>query len=128
MQGEGLRFVPSKVEGLRNVKEVAVYPDRLEVLLAGHWKPIRFADIAQWPYPARLRRWLSRFGYRPTGLPVGERDWFHPPAERFFRFYADPPVVVFLPDEPTDTDYGSSLFRRVQDVILKGGFSTWDLG
>ena len=51
-------------------------------------------------------------GLRPDFLMVGERDWFHPPSERFFRFFTDPPVVVFMPDEQADTEYGSTIFRR----------------
>ena len=38
------------------------------------------------------------------------------------------PVVVYLPDEPAETDYASTLFRHVQEVLLEGGFNTWDLG
>jgi hypothetical protein len=126
--GGGLRFVPSRVEGLPDVTEVGVYPDRLELLSAGRWVSFRFADIAEWPRPAFLWRWLARLGWRPSRLPVGERDWFHPPSERFFRFSTQPRIVVSMPDEPAETSYGSTLFRRVQDVIQEGGFSTWDLG
>jgi hypothetical protein len=71
---------------------------------------------------------LARLGWRPRWLPVGKRDWFHAPSERFFRFDTRPSIVVYMGDEPTDTDYGSTLFRRVQDVMLEGGFNTWDLG
>jgi hypothetical protein len=124
----GLRFVPSRVEGLTDVTEVTVYPDRLEVISAGRHVSIQFADIAAWPRPAFLWRRLARVGWRPRWLPVGERDWFHPPSERFFRFYTKPRLVVYMPDEPAETDYGSTLFRRVQDVLLEGGFNTWDLG
>jgi hypothetical protein len=127
-EGGGLRFVPSRAEGLPAVTEVAVYPDRLEVLSAGRWVSFRLADIAVWPHPAFLRRWLASLGWRPRWLPVGERDWFHPPSERFFRFYTRPPLVVYMPDEPPETNYGSTLFRRVQDVMRAGGFDTWDMG
>jgi hypothetical protein len=122
-----LRFTPSRVDGLRGVTEVAVYPDRLELLAEGRWVSFRFAEIAAWPRPRLLWKWLSRLG-RPVRLPVGERDWFHPPAERFFRFFTEPPIVVYLPDEPEGTDYGRTLFRRVQDVMEEGGFWTYDLG
>jgi hypothetical protein len=127
-EGEGLRFIPSRVEGLPDVTEVAVYPDRLELLSAGRWISLSFAEIASWPRPAWLWRGLARFGWRPRWLAVGQRDWFHPPAERFFRFYTKPPIIVYMADEPYETDYGSTLFRRVQDVMLEGGFSTYDLG
>ena len=71
---------------------------------------------------------LARAGLRPRWLPVGERDWFKAKSERFFRFYTWPPIVVYMPEEPAEADYGSTLFRRVQDVLLEGGFVTWDLG
>ena len=36
--------------------------------------------------------------------------------------------MVYLPGEPEETGYGDTRFRRMQDVILAGGFSTWHLG
>jgi hypothetical protein len=122
-----LRFVPSRVEGLPHVTETAVFPDRLELCSAGTWVTFRFAEIAAWPRPAWLWRLLSRFGWRPKNLPVGERDWFHPPKDRFFALFTTPRLVVYLSDEPR-TAYGNALFRRVQEVMRAGGFDTWDLG
>jgi hypothetical protein len=126
--GVCLRFVPSRVEGLPGVAEVAVYPDRVELLSAGRWVSFHFADIASWPRPAWLRRRLAHFGWRPRWRPVGQRDWFQPPSERFFRFNTQSPIVISMADEPRETDYGRTLFRRIQDVMLEGGFSTYDLG
>ncbi len=123
-----LRFAPSRVEGLTDVSEVVVRPDRLELFSEGEWIIIRFADIARWPRPARLWRLLARFRWRPRWLPVADRDWFHPPRERFFIFYTDPALKVFLTDEDRGIGYGETLFRRVQDVIESGGFHTCDLG
>ena len=59
---DGLRFVPSAVEGRSAVTEVAVFPDRLELLSEDKWVVIRILDIARWyrhgwlypPAPARL--------------------------------------------------------------------------
>jgi len=56
-----LRFVPSRVEGLPDVAEVVFRPDRLELLSAGRWVLVRFAEIARRPRPARLWRLLARF-------------------------------------------------------------------
>jgi hypothetical protein len=123
-----LRFVPSRVDGLPGVTEVVVYPDRLELLSAGCWVTFLFADIASWPRPAWLWRRLARLGWRPRWLPVGECDWFHPPSERFFRFYTRPPIVVYMAEESTETDYGNTLFWRVQELMLVGRFNTWHLG
>jgi hypothetical protein len=125
---DGLRFVPSRVEGLPGVSEVVVFPDRLEFLTEGRLVSFRFIDLVEWPTPTLIWRALARLGWRPWPLMVGERDWFHPPSERFFRFYTRPRIVVYLPDEPIETEYALTLFRRVQDVMLEGGFLTWDLG
>jgi hypothetical protein len=124
----GLRFIPSRVEGLTDVTEATVYPDRLEVVSEGQTVTIRFADIARWPRPAFLWRRLARVGWRQRWLTVGSRDWFHRPSERFFRFFTQPRIVVYMPDEPAGTDYGSTLFRRIQNVMFIGGFHTGDLG
>jgi hypothetical protein len=124
-----LRFVPSAVDGLPLVSEVAVFPDRLELLSESKWVIIRFLDIARWYRFGWLYGPLARLGWGVRGWPsVGDRDWFHPPSGRFFRFFTEPPVTVYMPDEPRDTDYGSTIFRRVQDVIRAGGFVTSDLG
>lgn len=124
-----LRFVPSAVAGVLSVTEVAVFADRLELFSDARWVVIRYLDIACWHQRAWLYRLLARLGFGVHGWPsVADRDWFHPPAGRFFRFYTAPPVTVFMPDEPTETSYGQTLFRRVQDVLAAGGFRTFDLG
>jgi hypothetical protein len=125
----GLSFVPTAVEGMPNVTEAVVFPDRLELLSGDERVVIRFVDIARW------RRWswlflpLARLGCGVRGWPaVADRDGFHPPAGRFFRFYTNPVLTVFMPDEPREMRYGETIFRRVQDVIRAGGFCTFDLG
>ncbi len=127
-EGGVLRFVPGRVEGLPDVTEVAFYRDRLEFLSAGRWVSFRLADFAAWPHPAFLWRYLARVGFRPRWLPVGEHDGCRPAAERFFRFYTWPPIVVYMPDELTESCGAITLFNRVHEVIREGGFSTWDLG
>lgn len=123
-----VRFVPSRVEGLPDVSEVVIHSDRLELMSQGQWVTFRFLDIAQWPRPAWLWRFLAGLNWRPRWLPVADRDWFHPPRDRFFRFYTRPPVVVYLAEEDRELTYGDTLFRRIQDVMLAGGFHTCDLG
>ncbi len=123
-----LRFVPSRVEGLTDVSEVIVRPDRLELRSDGEWVVLPFDRMARWPRPAPLWRLAARHGWRPWWLPVGDRDWFHPPRDRFFRFYTDPPLTVFLADEDRGIGYSDTLFRRVQEVIESGGYNTYDLG
>lgn len=126
---DNLRFVPSAVEGLQAVTEAVIFPDRLELLSEGQWVIIRFLTIARWHRGGWLYRLLALLGFRVRGSPsIAARDWFHPPAERFFRFYTSPSLKLYMPDEPQELSYGETLFRRVQDVLAQGGFSTDDLG
>jgi hypothetical protein len=127
MNQQSLRFVPSKVEGLPDVTEIIVHSDRLDFLTTDRTVVIRFFDIAQWPRPKGLWRFLFRIGRRPSWLPVGDRDWFHPPHERFFRFYTQPSITVYMPGDEVK-DYQESYFWRVQQVMWRGGFSTCDMG
>jgi hypothetical protein len=123
-----LRFAPSRVEGLSSVTKVTVFPDRLELLSDGQRIAIRFLDISRWYRNGWLWRPLARLGWIRERPCVADRDWFHPPSGRFFKFYTEPPLVVYMPDEPADIGYEQTMFRRVQDVIGLGGFRTYDLG
>jgi hypothetical protein len=127
VQHQPLRFVPSRVDGLPAVTEVAVWPDRIELLSSGRWVTYRFEDIAEWPRPRWLRRLLARAGLRPKWLPVGLRDWFKEPPDRHFKFFCDPPVKVRMPvDEPEE--HQASHFWRIQEVLGSGGYDTYDMG
>src|SRR4051794_33709197 len=112
---DSLRFVPSSVEGLPDVTEAAVFPDRLELPSAGDWVVIRFRDIARWYRRGWLYRPLARLGCVRGYPSVADRDWFHPPPGRFFRFYTEPPITVYMPDEPADLGHRQTMFRRVQN-------------
>ena len=123
-----LQFVPSRVEGLPDVTSVTVFPDRIELTSAAGVVTHRFADIARWPSGALLWRLLYRLGVKPRCLPVADRDWFHKPADMFFVFYTKPRLKVFMPHDECKESYGASYFRRIQDVIGRGDFHTFDLG
>ena len=125
---DSLQFVPSRVEGQPKVTEVAVFSDRLELCSAGKWLSLPFVEMVEWPQPKWFWQLMAWLGWKRRFLAVGERDWFHPPKNRFFRFFSSPPVVVYMPEEPADSSYGNTLFRRVQEIMRRGGFSTWDLG
>src|SRR6185295_14151762 len=90
-----LQFVPSRVDGLPNVTAAAGYSEKLELQVAGEWVVIRFDDIAKWPRPAWLWRFFVRIGWCRKWVPVGERDWFHPPRDRFFRFFTSPRLTLY---------------------------------
>ena len=124
-----LRFIPSRMEGLSSVNEVAVFADRIELSCeVGEVVTHRFADIARWPRPRALWRLLHRLGIGPKCPPVADRDWFHAPTEMFFEFYTEPRMRVFMPIEETKEPYGASHFARLQGVLAAGGFQTVDLG
>ena len=121
-----VRFVPSRVEGLPAVSEVRVSPDRIEANSAGEWAAFRFSEIAAWPRPGWLWRLLHRTVRRPAGLPVGDRDWFHAPPDRYFSFYTEPRLVVYMPVDEAE-DYEQSTFVRIRRILAAGGFQTLDL-
>jgi hypothetical protein len=83
--------------------------------------------MTRWPPPAWLWRVLSRFGVKRHWLPVADRFWCQRENERFIRFYTRPAITIYIPDDP-GTVYHLSLFRRIQNVIATGGYSTFDLG
>lgn len=128
MSDDQVQFVPSRVEGASQVTSVTVYPDRIELASAADVVKHRFADIASWPKPPFLWRLFYSLGMKPRWLPVADRDWFHAPPDRFFLFYTKPMLKVFMPYEDNGKTYESSCFRRVQQVMGQGGFSTFDLG
>lgn len=82
---DSLRFVPSEVEGLPNVTEVAVFPDRLELLSEGKCVVVRLLDIARWYRRGWLYRPLARLGFGVWGWPsVADRLWCPRPSVSFF--------------------------------------------
>jgi hypothetical protein len=123
-----LGFVPSGVEGLANVSEVTIYPDRLELIVSGGCSVIPFAKIARWPKPKWLWQLLSHTGFWHQLLPVADRDWFHPPADRYFRFYTDPPLKICMPVDEIADEYVSTYFVHTRLIVNSGGFQTNDLG
>jgi hypothetical protein len=60
-------------------------------------------------------------------LPVADRDFFHAPPDRFFRFYTTPPLIVYM---PVGDSYfpQATCFAAVKQVLGAGGFDTVDLG
>jgi len=125
---KSLRFIPSRVDGLASVTEVVVFPDRLELLSASEWVVVRFLDIGRWHKLGWLWRPVARLGWVCAYPCVADRDWFHSPSARFFRFFTQPPMTVYMSEESSDLGYAQTMFRRVQEVIAAGGFATFDLG
>jgi hypothetical protein len=122
-----VRFRPSRAEGLPDVREVVVRPDRLEVNTAGSWLTFRFSRIGR-RQESRVVSLVKRLVRRaPGAVMVADRDWFHAPPDRYFLWYTDPPLRTCMPeDEPADR--AASYFSRIQAVLYSGGFATCDLG
>lgn len=122
-----VRFRPSRAEGLPDVREVVVRPDRLEVNTAGSWLTFPFARIGR-RQESRLVSFVKRLaGRQPWPVMVADRDWFHPPPDRFFLWYTDPPLRTCMPEvEPAE--HAASYFSRIQRVLRSGGYATFDLG
>jgi hypothetical protein len=124
---ELVRFRPSRAEGLPDVREVVVRPDRLEVNTAGLWVTFPFSRIGR-RQESRLVSFVKRLaGRSPWPMLVADRDWFHPPPARFFLWYTDPPLRTCMPDDEP-AEYAASYFYRIQSVIRSGGYATFDLG
>jgi hypothetical protein len=122
------RIVPSRVEGAADVLEAFVYPDRLELVGESRRSIIKFADIARWPWPKRFWRAMFAIGVRPRWLPIADRDWFHPPRDRYFRFYTNPVLTLYMPVDEIEDKYAATHFVQIRQVIHSAGFHTNDLG
>jgi hypothetical protein len=122
------RIVPSRVDGSAEVLEAFVYPDRLKLIGKSQCSIIKFADIARWPWPKWFWRAMFAFGVRPRWLPVADRDWFHAPRDRFYRFYTSPALTLYMPVDETADDYARTHFVQIRQVIHTAGFHTNDLG
>lgn len=119
-------FVPSRSEGLPDVREVVVRPDRLEVNSEGNWITFPFSKIGRRQESA-LRSFVKRFvGKRPFALLVGERDWCRPPSERYFVWYTTPPLKTYMPEDEGKS-YSESYFPRIHEVMARGLHGTFDL-
>jgi hypothetical protein len=122
-----VRFRPSRAEGLPDVREIVVHPDRLEVNTGGSWLTFPFRRMGR-----RSESWvmslIKRLARRPPWpVLVADRDWFHPPPDRYFLWYTDPPLRTCMPeDEPVER--AASYFYRIQAVLGLGGYATFDLG
>ncbi len=122
-----ITFTPSRTKWLTEIDRVTVWPNRLVVETAAGHETFSFEKIGKIRESGIMRtmRWLS--GSKPFGMLIADRDWFHPPQDRFFRFYTDPCMTVYMPTDDT-VGYEESVFFRIQAVIRSGGYETLDLG
>lgn len=125
---EGLCFRPSQVEGVPHITEATLYPDRLELVIDHQPMTISFHKIARWWRHGWYYRLLGGLGFGIRGFPsVANRDWYSPTKIRYFEFYTNPTIRVFMPEQDLAVSYLDSVFFCAQRVIAAGGFSTFDM-
>jgi hypothetical protein len=121
---ECVRFSPPEVDGLPDVSEVAIFPDRLEVLTAGRWIAFWFDSIGR-KQESRAASWLKRLlGRAPWPTLVGEREFCT--SRRYVAFYTSPKLKIYTPAD-SDVPYGETFIFRINAVLAKRGYSTCDL-
>lgn len=123
---EVVRFVPSRAEGLPDVGEVIVYPNRLEISTGGSRRAFRFASVARRQERALVSFLKPMLGLKPWPRLVGERHWCGAPKDRFIRWYTNPSLTTYMPANESH-GYADSLFPRIHEVLASGGFATFDL-
>lgn len=120
-------FVPSRVEGIDGVTEVTVFRDRLELQTVRERLTFRFGDIGRRQEPGVVSALKRCFLVRPYPRMIADRNWFLAPPDRYFKFYTNPPITVYMPADDT-WEYVGSCFLKIQQVVRSGGFETFDLG
>lgn len=117
-----VEFRPSRVEGVPDVVLVRVSAREVRLISAETERVVRFADIVEQPEGRFV------FGIRRRPMCIADRDWFHAPPDRFFRFYTTPPLTISMPVDDAQ-DWESSCFARIESIIhAEGRFTTADLG
>lgn len=121
-----VRFTPSKVEGLRDVSEVAVWPDRLEVRTSIRWSTYAFSTFAEPCEPRVVGRLRHLLGLRRCAGRVAESSFSrHRYEDSYVTFLTQPRLRVYMPPGGP-TGYPDSLFWRIEQTIRRGGFAVSD--
>jgi hypothetical protein len=122
---ECINFVPSKVEGLCSVESVSIYPDKVEIVTQTEVINYNFQSLVQRYCSEWFWRFKHKIGFRSNPY-IGEKYFECPPQNRFFLFYTEPQIKVFMPaDEPENwikASYGKSQF-----MMHRGGYALMDM-
>lgn len=120
-----VKFIPSKVEGLRNVKSVAIHPQKIEIETESEAICFEFQNLVKLSRPKRFWRLMQKLGLH-SNFYVGEKYFEYPPHKRFFIFHTDPQIKVFMPlDEPENWIKGS--YGKSQFMMKRGGYALMDM-
>jgi hypothetical protein len=124
---DGVRFVPSKVEGAAgDVVEAVVYPDRLELVGSHGQVTLAYNSFAPRPSPPTVFRRLVGGGPTRPHVAVLSFARGHYP-DSFVRFLAPQPVTLYMPAEGP-TQFPDSVFARVLRTLHAGGYGVRDVG
>ena len=119
-----VRFVPAEVEGVTSVSEVVVFPDRLVLERPVGTITYVLRDFAR-PQENLVVRVVKRlFRMKPYPWLVGDREWCT--DRRYVRFFTNPPVKVYTPPDH-DMEYGDTYIAKINAVLDKGGYMTFDM-
>jgi hypothetical protein len=109
-----------------DVSEVAIFPDRLEVYAGGSWQVLKL-DVATLRWLWAPINWICRLLDGRTGRAltmVGEREFCT--EKRYFLFFTRPRLKVYTPTEH-ELPYTETYSFRISQILLRGGYSTYDL-
>ncbi len=121
---ECFRFAPAEVLGLQDVTEVAIYPDRVELCCAGDWRRFNYKTFARRQEAAAVNWFKRLFRCRAAPLVVGEREFCT--ERRYVLFFTEPAIRIFTPPD-FDLPYGETYICRINEVLRRGGYATFDL-
>jgi len=124
---DGVRFIPSKVEGVPgNVVEAFVFTDRLELVGDQGRTTIPFDSFTTRPSPPSVFRRLVGGGPTRPHVAVLSFARGHYP-DSFIRFLTPQPVTLYMPAEGP-TRFPDSVFARVLRTLHAGGYGVRDVG
>ena len=104
-----------------NVTEFALYADRICFTVEENREIVfHFRDLVR-----TSRTWWLNLFFRDRVLYVGERDFCR--DERFFRWFTDPEISVYTPEDPPGDSYKDTWFCKIHEVMNHGPFRTYDL-
>src|SRR3954454_12431503 len=90
-----VRFVPSRVEGVSNVLEVVVRPDRLELRGDQGWVSVEYRPLIDQTGPLTIFERMFGWGGRPPIAAIRfSREHY---AQSFVRFLTEPPITLYMP-------------------------------
>jgi hypothetical protein len=115
-----VRFVPLDVMGTDPVREITIFPDRMELITAAGTARVLFRSIAR-PQSPYIKYYLRRILKGGTeSLAIGER-W----GNRF-RFYTKPPITITVPRSAGEIP-NVNLDIAAHLVMMRGGYILFDM-